>query len=458
MLQEHFFSVELNLIFRVIFERREYMEFLKAVSGPPLIRRAAAAAVLLLVAAFPCYGSAEVEISGHSATYLQSRETVDGSGLLPLYEYLNFNVQNLGKESVSFHFGGWVRYDLGDDSYGKDKNSDLQYAYLSYRHSAANAVVNLGRVMVFEGVAAERVDGAYARTDLKAGFGISAYGGTPVMTNEGDDSGSNSIYGARVSHTKDGLYTVGLSYLKQEKNSADFREEQGVDLWVRPFSKVELMGRSAYNAITKRWMQDSFNLLLGPFAKLRFNTEFSWIDYESYFAAVTNNAFTFQPGGPLDPKEQLTVLGETVSYAFSDQVSASVDYKQYGYDIAGNASYYGAGLRYSAPQSMGCGLSVHRMDGETERLSYDEYRVYAFKKYGHADVTVDLFDVKYDTAINGVTSAYSASVAAGYDLTESLKLGADVEYAKNPDYDKEVRAFLKLIYRFHASLGKGKGV
>lgn len=434
------------------------MEFLRTVSGPPLMRRAGAAVMLLLLAAFPRYGAAEVEIEGTSSTYLQSRETVDGSGLLPLYEYLNFNVQNLGKESLSFHFGGWVRYDLGDDSYGKDKNSNLQYAFLGYRNSAANAVVNLGRVMIFEGVAAEHVDGVYAGTDLQGGFGVSAYGGAPVMTNEGDDSGSNSIFGARVTHTLEGLYTVGLSYLKQEKNSADFREEQGVDLWGRPFGRVEIMGRSSYNVLTKRWMQDAYTLLLGPFANLTFNTEFSWIDYESYFDAVTNNAFTFQPGGALNPKEQLTILGETVSYEFNERLSASADYKQYGYDIAGNAIYSGAGVRYSDPRSMGFGVSVHRMDGETDRLSYDEYRVYAIKNYERVDVAVELFDVKYDAAINGRTSAYAASLGAGYELSGTMKLGADVEYAKNPDFDKDVRAFLKLIYRFHASPGKGEGV
>ena len=36
---------------------------------------------------------------------------------------------------ISFHFGGWLGYDLQDDSFGNDKKkgSDLQYGYLSYR-------------------------------------------------------------------------------------------------------------------------------------------------------------------------------------------------------------------------------------------------------------------------------------------------------------------------------------
>ncbi len=40
------------------------------------------------------------------------------------------------------------------------------------------------------------------------------------------------------------------------------------------------------------------------------------------------------------------------------------------------------------------------------------------------------------------------SLAAQYDLTESWKLGADAEYSHNPDFDKDIRTFFKLIYRF----------
>lgn len=410
--------------------------------------------VLLALLAAPA-GAMAVEIEGTSSTYLLSRETADNSQLLPIYEYLNFSVRDTGTDSISFAFGGWVRYDLGDHVGDRKKDSDLQYAFLSYRHKESNAVVNLGRIMVFEGVAAERLDGVYARTDLMGGFGISAFGGTPVMTNDEDDSGTDSIYGGRISQQKDGLYTIGLSYLWQEKDSYDFREEEGVDLWFKPFGMIEVMGKSAYNAYADGWMQHTYTVVLGPFAKLKLNAEVSRINYEYYFDATTTSAFTFAPGGAVDPKEKLDLVGLTASYPIGEATSLSVDMKQYGYAIAGNAKYYGAGIRFSKPKDLAVGASAHRMDGETDRLRYDEYRIYCMKKFGHFDATVSLFDVEYDAEINGVKRAYAASVAAGYELTEKLMLGADVEYAENPDYDKDVRGFLKLIYKFQASLGKG---
>ena len=168
-----------------------------------------------LLAAFLALSSPSmaVDLSGQSRTYLQSREETDSSKLLPLFEYLDFKADNVGSTNVSFHFGGWLRYDLKDDSTpDKNKNSDLQYAYLSIRADRADAVMNLGRVLVNEGVASEQVDGAYMRTDLKGGFGVAAFGGSPVETTFDDRSG-DSVYGGRISHSVENVYRIGFSYL-----------------------------------------------------------------------------------------------------------------------------------------------------------------------------------------------------------------------------------------------------
>ena len=402
--------------------------------------------------------SPAVSLSGDSATYVSSRQAADGTRELPLYEYLNFKTENLGSQNITFYFGGWLRYDLNSNEvFDKDKNSDLQYAYLSYRSAESNRVLNLGRVMVFEGVAAERVDGAYARTDLKGGFGVSAFGGVPVETNI-NLPGNNSEYGARVSHQIPNLYTIGLSYLKEEKNSQDFREEEGVDLWFRPLNKVEILGKSSYNKITSGWMQHTYNLLLGPFEQLRFNTDYSSINYKDFFTGATSSAFTFQPGGPIDPNEKVSVLGETVSYAFTGGLSASVNYKSYNYDIAGNATYYSGTVRYASEKSWGAGGAIGRMAGDVERLKYKEYRVYGYSKFGKMDATLDYLLVNYDEAINLVHAAYSVTLAAAYELTEKLKIGADVEYSKNPDFDRDVRTFFKLTYNFDYAQGKKGGM
>lgn len=422
-----------------------------AKSSPLGMRMVSAAALLsLIVLSIPGLSRA-ASLSGDSSTYVQSREELDGSKILGAYEYLDFAVQDIGNETVSFHTGGWVRQDFQSEEFGKKSNSDLQYSYLSFKSKTDNTVVNLGRVMVFEGVATERVDGAYARTDLKGGFGVSAFGGSPVETDI-NAPGNNVIYGGRLTHQVGDVYKIGISALKEEKDSQDYRKEEGIDIWVHPIDKVDITGRSSYNDITKGWMEHTYVLMLGPFSNLRFDTTASWINYDDYFFRATTSALSVVSGLIIDD-EKVRILGEAASYQATDNVSIIADYKNFDYSIEGDANYYGGMAKYSVSGSGGAGIGYHRMNGDTNKLRYNEYRIYGYKNLGKFDLTADVLDVVYASPINGVKDSYSGSLAAQYDLTEAWKLGADVEYSHDPDFNRDVRGFVKLLYHFGAKGG-----
>ncbi len=426
---------------------------LKAKRNTFVLHTTAMASLLLLL--FLCMPgvSPAASLSGDSSTYMQSRQDADGSKVLGAYEYLNFAVQNIGDETISFHAGGWMHYDFRQDELGRKSPSDLQYFYLSFKSNTDNAIVNLGRVMVFEGVATERVDGAYARTDLQGGFGVSAFGGSPVETNI-DEPGNNVIYGGRLSHQFGDIYRIGLSALREEKDSQDYRKEEGVDVWVHPIDKVDLTGRSSYNDATKGWMEHTYVLMLGPFAKMRFDTTASWINYDDYFYQATTSALRVLSGQILDD-EKVRILGEAASYAVTDKVLIAADLKNYEYTMNGKANYFGGSVKYTLQEAGGAGIGIgyHRMDGDTKKLKYNEYRGYGYKKIDKIDVTADVNVVSYDSRINGVKYSYAVALAAQYRLTEAWNIGADVEYSHNPDFNKDTRAFLKLLYHFGAKGG-----
>jgi hypothetical protein len=401
------------------------------------------APVLLLL--FLSSAASALEFSGQSSSYLLSRETADSTRLLPFYEYLNFKAEDIGSQNISFHFGGWFRYDLKNESYGTKSTGDLQYAYLSFKRDKGNGILNLGRLYVNEGVASEQVDGAFGRTDFIGGITVAAFGGSPVET-VSDTRTGDSVYGGRISQGLPELYRIGLSYLREKNNSTDFRKEEGLDLWLRPVDKVELLGTSFYNALTSEWMKHTYYLTLGPFGILSFRTEFTQISYKDYFTNATTTAFKLDPT-IIDPQEKVSTVGEEVSFNLG-KTMLSADYKKYNYDVAGDADYYGGKLAYAGAQNIGAGLSVHRMDGQTDKLKYYEYRLYGYKKFAKTDITVDLLAVAYDVEINGVKNAYSASLAGGYALSAKARLAADVEYAKDPFFNKDVRGLVKLVYNF----------
>jgi len=297
-------------------------------------------------------------------------------------------------------------------------------------------------------VASEQIDGMSVGTDLKLGFGISAFGGIPVETAL-DTRAGDSVYGGRLSQGRDGLYRIGVSYLLEKNDSVEFRKEEGVDLWFRPIDKAELAGTMLYNAITSANAQTSLYLTLGPFKNLTLRTQYQDISYKDYFTATTMSAFQLMSAGTgsLNPNEKFALIGEEASLSLG-KTNVSVDYKKYNYDIAGSANYYGAKIAYAGEKNNGTGLAYHRMEGDTKDLQYNEYRLYTYGKIKKLDVTADALMVSYDTEINGVKNAYSAALAAAYALTPKATVGADVEYAKNPYYDKDVRGFLKLVYNF----------
>lgn len=399
---------------------------------------------MLCLVLFPTTLAQAADVSGQSRTYLQTRELTDGTRFTPLYEYLSVRTDEIGSAAVSFAAGGWYRYYLQSEGFDDKDTGDLQYAYLTLRKKTANAVLNLGRIIVQEGAASSQLDGASARADLRGGFTVGAFGGVPLEIDLDTRTG-DSVYGGRLAHSLPGTYTIGLSYLQEKNDSTDFRKEEGLDVWVRPMSKFEVMGTSTYNAESKNWMQHHYYAVLGPFDWLRLNLEASKTWYKEFFAATTMSAFSFTS---LDPNEIVTAAGGSAILSAGGSFSLVIDYKTYDYNVLSGSATYGGGTVTYTGAGVGAGVSVHRMNGPADALRYNEQRAYVFKKISKADVTLDALHVDYDTAINGETDAWSGSAALGYSVTDHLRFVADGEYSQNPDSDKDVRAMLSMQYGF----------
>jgi hypothetical protein len=406
---------------------------------------------------------------GESNTIFRARTTIDKKDLYPAYEYLHLGLTDNRSDGsgVSFYLGAWGRADLADKTNSNSTDGDLQYAYLTYHAPKNNSIVTIGRQFITEGVAADRIDGLYLRNDFQYGIGTSAFIGNSVITEPISDptrpelQGGGVIYGARISQTNKKYYTVGLSALKSEhENGSRYREEEGVDLWLRPLDQVDLTGRSSYNSITNGWMESSYALAYSPLSALTFGADYSHINFKDYFATVTTSALSlFNPllNPTMNNNEEQNAIGTNVAYTGFKNVTIAADYKFYSYLQSGDASYFGGKLSYSLPENFVVGGSLHRMEGNIERLRYVEFRSYASKKIGHADLTIDLIDLNYDSRINGIRNTCAVTGAAGYEFNRKLKVGADIEISRNPDFNSEVRGLLKATYTFDTKLAAEGG-
>jgi len=404
--------------------------------------------------------ASDVSFSGEASTILRMKTNLEKKDVYPLYEYLRLSLNDNRDDgsSVGFYLGAWGRLDLADKTTDKFSDADLQYAYLSYRSAKNNLAVNFGRQFISEGVAAEKVDGLYLHTDLAAGFAASAFAGKSVVL-ETDAKGGNFIYGTRISQSMPKYYSVGLSALKSEDSDKNrYREEEGIDLWLHPIQQVELTGRSSYNSITEGWMEHAYSLSITPFESFKFGADVSNINYKDYFFNVTTNALqlsTLLNSTNPNPNEELTTAGVFATYSPIKNLTVTADYKNYAYQLAGDANYYGGKITYSLPGSYSAGFSGHRMEGSSDRLRFYEYRLYVAKKIGHAELSADFVNIGYDKKINDVKNSYAATASAGYEFSRKLKVGADFEYSKSPEFDNEVRGLLKLTYAFDTKNAEG---
>ena len=390
-------------------------------------------------------------LTGDSQTILRMRETTDNRDHYPLYEYLNLNADSQWRQGfLTANFGGWGRVDLKDQRAGAANDKAMQYGHIGYRGDKNNLAFQAGRQFIAEGVATERLDGLYLRNDLAKGFTAAAFVGSPVVT-QPDFKGGDLLYGGRIAHTFSKYYTIGISALKADQGGDRLREEEGIDLWIRPIDKVDIVGRSTYNSITSGWMEHAYSLMVVPMKDVRAHADLSAVNYGDYFHSVTTNAFRLTPG-LLDPLEKVSTLAGGIDYTGFDWVKLAADYKIYHYDISGDAKHYGGKASFLLPAAFTAGIALHRMEGESAKLEFDEYRVFVSKRLGKVDLTADIFHVIYDSPINGIRNTYSAVLAAAYEITKQWRVAADVEYGKTVDFDSQVSGLVRLTYYFDVKL------
>src|SRR5450631_3580353 len=173
----------------------------------------------------------EVSLYGTTMAQMWKQETpgFDKATYTPATQYLGIDATKLGTDNLSLHLFGWGRTDLSDASNfdGSKSGGYLNYGYLQYQFNQANAEIKAGRFTVNQSTGFEQVDGVSARTDLRGGFTISAFGGKPVLYKTVDPVSqtdynfqSDFIYGTRLAWRLPQAAEIGISYLQDGTKAA----------------------------------------------------------------------------------------------------------------------------------------------------------------------------------------------------------------------------------------------
>jgi hypothetical protein len=147
----------------------------------------------------------------------------------------------------------------------------------------------------------------------------------------------------------------------------------------------------------------------------------------------------------LGKDEEMTKISGSVMYRFNMRNSIVFTFTGYEYEKSGSARYYGA-MVVTEIKGVSTGLSLHRMEGDTDRLRYIESRAYATKNFEHLTLSVDGINIHYDNRFSNLKDAYAINGTANYRFTDSFGAGISVDYRKDPDSDHETRVLLSLAY------------
>ena len=405
--------------------------------------------------------SRAADVSFSSKTYfLFYQREIPGNptqNLAPLYEYLSADAGNLGGTPFSFHFYGWGRQDLGDETGSGKTTGELGSAYLQYLHPTGNGEMRLGRFFLTEGAAMETMDGIFLKARTPVGLGLSVFGGVPAEATITATKTGDSIYGGRLFYARPGVAEIGVSYLQEKGNfQGEDRKEIGGDLWLRPARSVELIGRATYNEATRAMAYQRHMVRLTPFASVDLSAGYEEYKYKDYFQTALHPAFQFPS---IDNSDRVRAVFAVLDWEAVKNVTLTLGGKKIRHDKnnPGDATRGELGVRYSFNDHKdAAGLSAASVTADREENAYREYRAFASYSPAKWRFSLDALTQQYKQAISGVKNAYQVVGSAGYRLLDILHLTGDLIYTRSPRFKEDYAGLLRVSLSYGTGAGGKK--
>ncbi len=359
------------------------------------------------------------------------------------YEYIDLSMQDIGREGLSFRAYGWGR-GSSDLAFGEQKeNGALSYAVLSYRPQKLDASFEIGRIFSYAGSSFEQFDGFSLSGRLAPAVEMSVFGGDPVNYTPFSKGRGDLIYGARISTFVRGFFGIGIHYLKENEKGNPFREESGIDLWLKPAKFVDFTGHVFYNNITDNISNYRALLLLQPHKKMNISAELSKFIYSDFFFATPLSVFHFPEG------EEVQKLKTAVDFPLTEHFSLNVNYQSFDFKESDPADRYSIEARYAFGQEGSCaGISLNRMDGMEIAKQYDEIQSYLFFQKKKFEGSLYFVGTSYDESLFDVKNAYQLLASSGWRISDHAVISADVQYERNPQYKSDLTGMIRLKYDF----------
>jgi hypothetical protein len=413
----------------------------------------------IVLAFFLAGSSSAADLSFQSETILRVfetdvRENGDDKGktVVPLYEYLRLDLENLSEKNLSFHAFGWGRHDFSQSNFfDKDTDGEFLYGYLQYSGSTDNLLVRVGRQYIFGVDSDSSLDGILVNTDISPWLSISAFGGQPSSLRSENGRGGDLTAGGRISLHQGNSIQFGLFYKYVANDSNRDEEEVGFDLSSYLPKGVSLSGRSRWNLVTDGWAEHSYQGL-GRILGVQIRPFFEYFEYENFFNERENSADPFR--FLAETEEKITTFGSDFTYPVIPSVDVGAKLKYYDYDKRDESAQYISALavwRWELLSEWGAELGL--MNGDGSENCYFLGRTYVYKTLPPGFVTGDFVYAHYDEEILGRDYSVFFSLGAGRNfLDDALEVKLSGDFSSDPYFDTNLRGMLNVRYNFKQSI------
>jgi hypothetical protein len=392
------------------------------------------------------------DLRGSFSTMLAGRQDPragDAVSVVPVYELVSLDAANLGvpyTDDSRVVLNGWGRLQLGKDELAGNE-ADLNLLYFDVRKGPAR--IRLGRQHLVLGVGRmDLIDGLDARID--AGFGLSAeaFAGFTVhpelkIRTNNWEGGGRLAYNLQAFHRAGEL---GLSYVQRREDGEVFRNDVGADAYT-VLGPTRWVAMAVMSPETAQLIEARANAFVSPCDCLTLGVEAERVapalmvplnSIFSVFADTPHDAFGAEATWSPNPYWSATASGARLL----------LDQAYLGYRASLSAATYRDPSHRSA-------IGLEARSVKESDNGYVRGRLFSYLQLiDPLRVAADLYVMRFDKAVNAVSTSTIGQASVTYDFTKTIRVAATIAGGVTPWAKFQVESMLRLAYGYDVDFGR----
>ena len=360
--------------------------------------------------------------------------------VVPLYAGVHLSVRDLElryAEDLRLELDGWLGGLLGQPIDGQRFVGDLNVFSIEARFARRHIHVRLGRQVMIGGAARfTHLDGA-SLTLEGAGFGLTAFGGVPVIPRFGVKVG-DAAAGGRLFYRFGYESQLGVSFIHVEDSGRTGRQDLALDFRTRPIRMLTLTGLGVLSLVERDLAEVDVAAVLAPHTTLDVRADFRqqrpdlFIPRASIFSVFANSSRK-EAGGQLDYRPHSRLAFDADYHLILDET--------------------GTGHRGGLRGTVHLGPSGELLIGSELRLlqlpdkGYKEARLFvSFRILPTLVASLDGDAYFFTTPINGWIRSITGAASLGWDFRPGWRVVASGAASSTPFVQGGFDAMVKLAY------------